>query len=323
MISRVTARAHSNIALAKYWGKLPGQGNNPATGSVSLALDALETVTTIERVNAAEDSVLIDGAPADKKSLTRISDYVDLWRRTGIVHGRFKISSKNSFPTAAGLASSASGFAALATALSGFSVKRLNETKLSRLARIGSGSAARSVIGGIAALSAGRDSAAKKLLTAEQTQWGMVIAVVDAASKKTSSREGMELSRKKSPYYNAWLDQSRKDFRAILAAVRRLDFSAVGEIAEANALAMHACMIATRPSLIYWSGGTVDLIAAAQRMRSEGLETYFTIDAGPNVAFFCRLSDIEHVRRAVAETQLAKSVVLCKPAGPSRIIERV
>jgi len=188
--------------------------------------------------------------------------------------------------------------------------------KLSKLARMGSGSAARSVIGGVAALPVGRDTGAMELLSVGRIPWGMVIALVDTGPKQIGSREVWSCRRQKSPYYKAWLGQSRKDYRAMLAAVRRLDFTEVGEIAEANALAMHACMMATRPSLIYWRGATIELIAFAQRMRRDGIETYITIDAGPNVVFFCKLPDIERVRGAVADTRLAKSVIVCRPAVP-------
>jgi diphosphomevalonate decarboxylase len=321
MTRRVKARAYANIALVKYWGKRKGEGNLPATRSVSLALEALLTETEVLRIKGRCDQIEIDGKPVDTETSHRIRTYFDLWRNRKLIRGNFWISSQNHFPTGAGLASSASGFAALATALSGFSDSKINRLQLSRLARHGSGSAARSIPGGLAVLPTGTNPGARSLMTADEIPWGMVIAVVEPGKKKISSREGMELSRKTSPFFKAWITQSELDYQKMENAILQRDLPAVGTIAEENALAMHACMIATRPSLVYWNGATADLIKSAHRFREEGLGTYFTIDAGPNVIFLCRIDDLDTVARRLHKIRGVRSVISSKPAGGAEIVE--
>ena len=321
MISRVKARAYANIALIKYWGKRKSERNIPATPSISLALDSLLTETEVTRIENSPDKIIINNSPADEKTCDRIREYLDFWRSQKLLSGYFSISSFNNFPTGAGLASSASGFAALATALSGFSKRKVSQMKLSRLARYGSGSAARSIPGGIAILRPGKNPASCGFLAKDKIPWGMVIAIVEAGEKKTGSREGMELSRSTSPYFRAWVNQCSHDFRRMIPAILKSDFTVMGTIAEQNAFAMHACMIATRPSLLYWSSATVELIKSSQEFRSGGLETYITIDAGPNVAFLCKLDDLEVVAREVGKLDGVKSVIANRPAGPAEIVE--
>src|SRR5215471_14949637 len=118
-MTRAVARAHANIALAKYWGKLQVGNNLPAVPSLSLTLDALETTTTVEfDPNLAEDELVLDGRPARDKEKLRVVKLVDQVRAAAGITARARVTSANSFPTAAGLASSASGFAALALAAS-------------------------------------------------------------------------------------------------------------------------------------------------------------------------------------------------------------
>lgn len=322
MTRRVKARAHANIALVKYWGKRGREKNLPATSSISLALDSLVTETEVQRTGGRRDRIEINEEVPDSAAARRIVAYLDLWRRRELISGRFYVSSRNLFPTGAGLASSASGFAALATALSAFSPRSMGTLNLSRLARLGSGSAARSIPGGLAILPVGTNPASRLLMAPGEIPWGMVVAITEDAPKETGSTDGMELSRTNSPFYKQWITQSKVDYTAMIRAISRLDFSAIGAIAEGNALAMHACMMATRPSLIYWNSATVELIRSAKRFRADGLETYFTIDAGPNVAFLCRVREMDTVAEEVAKIGGVESVITGRPAGGAEIVER-
>jgi diphosphomevalonate decarboxylase len=316
----VTSRAYANIALVKYWGKRLDGNNAPATPSISLGLESLRTETTIERISEKSDIIELDGKLADNKTTDRIINYLDWWRSNDLIDGTFKVSSQNWFPTAAGLASSASGFAALATALSGFANKKISRLELSKLARIGSGSAARSIPGGISAMVTNSDPSARKIIDSSEIPWGMVVAVVDAPSKEIGSTEGMILSQETSPYYNAWLKTAREDYKAMLPAIKELDLEKVGKIAEANALAMHACMSATRPSLVYWSEATITLLRKVKEWRQQGIKVYATIDAGPHVCLLANLSDLAEIAEKVNEIQGVKEVFSSKPAPSSSII---
>ena len=324
MIRRVTARAFANIALVKYWGKQPaaaGHDNSPATPSIALALDKLKTETIIERVDAPDDRFFINDKPADVFSSKRLAEYLNLWRKQKLIDGYFIISSQNNFPTKAGLASSSSGYAALAMALSAFSKQKLNLAQLSRLARIGSGSAARSVTGGLSALPNTKNPAAKLILQAEDIPWGMVIALTNEIEKDIGSRPGMELSRKTSPYYESWIDCAERDYRNMLKAIKRLDFTQIGEIMEANSLAMHSCMMASRPALIYWNDATINILQTIKIWRKDGLETYATMDAGPHVALLGYKRDLNKIAARAAKVAGVKTVIKCHPATGASIVK--
>ncbi len=321
MSDGITARAFANIALIKYWGKRDLPGNVPATPSISLALDALKTETTVIPLPEGDDRFYLNDAETDSKTAARLKRFLDLWRGQGLLKGTFEVHSRNVFPTGAGLASSASGFAALTQAMAGVSEKPIRRSLLSKLARRGSGSAARSIPGGLAALPPTNDPGARILLPAEKVPWGMAVAVVKAAQKKVGSTEGMQRSRSTSPYYAAWVSRTKHDYKDMLEAVSAMDFTRIGELTEASATAMHACMIATRPALVYWTGTTVDLLHAVREWRADGLEAYATIDAGPHVALLCRLKDLDAVAERTRAIAGVETVFIGKPAGGAEIVK--
>jgi len=311
---RAWARACANIALIKYWGKRENATNGPATFSLSLALDALVTETTVESSQQdGRDRIMLNGSPARGQARERIQCYLDLWRQRGLISGAVCVTSFNRFPTSAGLASSASGFAALAGALAAYGDRSIDRHELSRLARLGSGSAARSVAGGLATLPAGRDPASRQILPAAEVPWGMVIAITSRAAKQVPSRAGMAAAAATSPYYPAWISQAVRDAQEALAAATLRDLGALGRIVEANALAMHACMLAARPALLYWNPASISLIQAARRWRAEGLEAYATLDAGPNVAFLARREDLDRIARRVRRVADVLDVIRSLP----------
>lgn len=292
------ARAHANIALIKYWGKRPGPGNRPAAGSISITLDALasETRVRFDPSLDADDVRLTGGGDT-----TRVSAFLDLVRERAGIGLRAEVVSRNNFPTGAGLASSASGFAALALAASRAAGLDLDDAALSALARRGSGSAARSIFGGFAEMHAGgNDPHAVSLLAPETWPLSVVIAIVDETAKTVGSTEGMRHTETTSPYYAAWLDTVTADLPAMRAAIETRDLAAVGELAEANCLAMHGAMLAARPGLIYWRPATLALLAAIRDLRAGGLAVYATIDAGPQVKALCAPEDADRVATELA-----------------------
>jgi diphosphomevalonate decarboxylase len=317
---QVTARACTNIALCKYWGK-QGPGNAPATPSISLALDALTVTMTVSRSRGADDVIRLPRGLNRPVAAARIREYLKLWRRQRLVTGSLRVESEMNFPAGAGLASSAAAYAALARALAGLSNVSLSTGQLSRLARHGSGSAARSITGGISALPAGTDPAARQLAPPSAVPWGMVVALVSAKHKDIASRPGMEASRRSSPYYERWLKQAARDYRAALKAIVDWDLDATGRIAEANMLAMHAVMLATRPALVYWEPATLALIRLAARLRDAGLPAYATIDAGPNVALLCHRDDLQGVAARARRVAGVERTITSLPGGPSEIID--
>lgn len=284
-----TAVAQPNIALVKYWGKRDTDLNLPATGSLSITLDGLRTLTRIRFDPALEsDELLLGGVPAPA-ALGKVRAVLDLVRELSKVTTFAAVHSENNFPTGAGLASSASGFAALAVAADAALGLGLSRATLSEIARRGSGSAARSIFGGFAEMHRGQredgsDAVATPLL--EPTAWplAVVIAVTSDGPKATSSGVGMELTRRTSPLYDAWIASADAALAAARDAVRRRDFSALADVSEHSCLAMHAVMLSTRPALMYWNGATVECLHAVRRLRETGgVATFFTVDAGPQV----------------------------------------
>jgi diphosphomevalonate decarboxylase len=288
------AQAQPNIALVKYWGKRDAALNLPASGSLSITLDALWTRTRVTFDPAlGRDELLLDGAAADPAALVRVSHCLDLLRmRAGsALHAR--VDTHNNFPTAAGLASSASGFAALVLAGSTALGLTLEPRELSILARRGSGSAARSIFGGFVGMAAGRradgeDAFATPLLEAAQWPLCVVVAVTSSHSKAVGSGAGMERSRRTSPFHAAWLAGADADLASARHALQHRDFAELAATSEHSCLKMHGVMLASRPALMYWNGATVECVHAIRALRErDGVPVFFTIDAGAQVKAVC------------------------------------
>jgi diphosphomevalonate decarboxylase len=306
MNDRSTAIAHSNIALIKYWGKADARLALPATSSVSLTLEAYRTETTVEW-GAREDSIVLDGERLEGVPADRVSRFLDLVRAAAGRADFASVESRNTVPTAAGLASSASGFAALAAAATSAAGVNLSPRELSILARKGSGSASRSVFGGLAVWYAGTDDSSSyaEPLDDPGLDLAMVIAVVNAGTKEISSRDAMRLTAETSPYYDSWVSASRDDFAGMLAAVAGGDFTRVGELAESNAMRMHASMLGATPPVSYWEPDSVRCLRMVRELRAAGTECYATMDAGPNVKILVRRPDLDAVRLAAESLGLA------------------
>ncbi|MEO9014352.1 MAG: diphosphomevalonate decarboxylase [Terrimesophilobacter sp.] len=298
-----TARANSNIALIKYWGKRDAALNLPAVGSISVTLDALSTQTTVAfRAGTGEDELLLDGAPA---SATRAHRMLDLIRERAGTRSAATVTSTNNFPTGAGLASSASGFAALAVAACAAAHVDASPRQLSILARRGSGSAARSIFGGFVELHAGTapdgsDAFAEPILDAADWPLSVVVAITSRKAKSVTSTAGMGRSAASSPFYSAWTDTAEQDLADMRSAIAARDFARVGELTEYSCLKLHALMITTRPALIYWNAATVAAIHTVRELRDGGIPVYFTIDAGPQVKALCTPADAPAVAQALS-----------------------
>lgn len=277
-----TAIAHPNIALVKYWGKQDGPGNLPATPSLSITVAGLSTTTRVE--TAARDSLRING---EVRRESKVEALLDAMRDTFEVPP-LAIDTRNDFPTGAGLASSASGFAALVTAIDGEFDLGLTPQERSAWARRGSASAARSIFGGFATLARGDGTwAGAELLARDAWPLEVVIAVTDETAKPVSSSEGMERSRTTSPFYDAWCRSTEADFETACRAVEERDFEPLSEVAEHSCLKLHALMLTSRPALLYWNQATIAAIETIRRLREAGTPVFYTIDAGPQVKAVC------------------------------------
>src|SRR5881396_269457 len=234
-----TARANVNLALVKYWGKRDRALNLPATGSISLTLEGLSVEASVAFGGGEADRVEIDGVEAAGEEVLRVVRFLDLVRAAAGRRERALVATRSTVPRGVGLASSAAAFAALALAGSRAAGLRLEPPALSALARRGSGSAARSIFGGLVEWHRGerpdgRDSIAEPLL--EPTAWDlrMVVAVTSSARKAVSSRDGMRRAAA-SPLYPVWVEGAEHDLAEARRAIGTRDVEALGQIAEHNA----------------------------------------------------------------------------------------
>jgi len=326
MTGRATAFAPTNLALVKYWGKRDAALNLPLADSLSVTLDGLGSVTTVT-LGAAdrEDSLVLDGEPIDGLGLARARRIFDATRALAGTRASVDATSRNSIPTARGLASSASGMAALALATASAFGLDLDEVALSRLARLGSGSASRSVPGGYCRWHAGTrpdglDSYAESVLAPEHWPLAALAVRVEAGRKAVSSAAGMARSSEASPYFAAWIDTCRRDLEACLPALAARDLAAIAHVVEGNALAMHAAMLATRPPLVYLRGTSLAVADAVQRLRREGAGCFFTIDAGPNVVVFCVPWDATAVEGQLVSIAGVESILRSRVGPGARLL---
>ncbi|MGB0466768.1 MAG: diphosphomevalonate decarboxylase [Pontibacterium sp.] len=281
------AFAPSNIALCKYWGKRNQELNLPINASLSVSLAHLGSETCITESQTGKDQVLLNGEvlTADSKFARKVIDFIDLFR--GDLKQPVCVQTHNNIPTAAGLASSASGFAALMLALNQFYRLGLSLPQLSAFARMGSGSASRSVFTGFVEWQMGhRDDGMDSIARPLDNRWpDLRIGLLKVATgeKKVDSRAGMQRTVESAHLYQSWPLQAAVDLEKLHQAIAQQDFSLLGETAEQNALSMHATMIASWPPLLYWQPDSVAAMHQIWALRAEGLPLYFTMDAGPNL----------------------------------------
>jgi diphosphomevalonate decarboxylase len=317
-VTRVTAAACSNIALAKYWGKTDSPENIPAVPSLSITLAGLQTRTTVELdPTLVADLCWIDDEPLQNRPRERIVALLDRVRHRAGVTTRARVTSRNDFPTAAGLASSASGFAALALAATRAVGLDLPLTEVSAIARQASASAARSLFGGFVVL---RGERAEPLAPPDHWDLAMIVAVTQAGPKAVGSTAGMQHTRATSPYYAAWVDHAPLTFEEIRSAVLDRDLDRLGPAVEQSALMMHASMLAARPALCYLTPTTLAVVDAVRRLRDAGLAAYFTIDAGPHVKVLTARASEAPVRQAIDAVPGVLRTILCRPGPGARIV---
>ena len=318
------ATACANIALVKYWGKRDASLNLPAAGSLSVTVDALKTWTEVELVPAlAEHELVPEGWVAGGRALERVRVFMDRVRaRAASERGRMhaRVRSRSAFPVASGLASSASGFAALAVAAADAYGVPATPAELSVLARLGSGSAARSIFGGFVRMDAGvsadgSDAFARPIEDAPIVL-SAAVAVVKAGPKKIGSTAGMEATRRTSPYHESWIAQVDVDLIAAEQALRDGAFDELAGIVEGNCLAMHANAMAARPGIIYFSGTTLWAIDRVRQLRASGVPAMFTVDAGPHVVAFTPPEHLDAVATSLGEHPEIDQVIR-SPVGPA------
>ncbi len=320
---RASAVAQPNIALIKYWGKQDVAGNIPAVGSLSITLDSLETRMTVEfddRLGA--DELQLNGEPAERM-LPRVTHCLD--NLLGAKRSPAVIESICNFPIAAGLASSASSFAALVVAASRAADKQPDTLSLARAAGQASGSAARSLYGGFVELQLIEEEGSPAIAVEsilQENAWPMqvIVAITATGEKPVSSSDAMKLSAKTSPFYASWLEHQDHDLEIARSAVADRDFSALAAISEHNCLKMHSVMWASRPPVVYWNKATLACMETVRRLQADGVPVFFTIDAGPQVKAVCLPDFADQVRKALQETDGVIDTMASTLGGGARLL---
>ncbi|MBN2529350.1 MAG: diphosphomevalonate decarboxylase [Deltaproteobacteria bacterium] len=319
MEKTVEARAHANVALVKYFGKRDLALNLPAAPSVSITLSPLNTVTRMSFTDNDSDEIWLGDTLADSKFSTRISNYLYIFRELSGEHRGVRISTQNNFPTAAGLASSASGFAALAKGAARLFGLNLSEAEMSALARRGSGSAARSICDGFVVWHRGEkadgsDSFAQSIAPANHWDVRVLVGVTTTGPKDIGSTFAMERTRLLSPYYQPWIQTTHVNAAEAVDAIEQKDIEKLGEITEYSALAMHGAMMATEPPIVFLKGTTLDVFHLTRQLRKEGIGAYFTCDAGPQPKVLCEAKDVMTVEQRLREFPGILDVIHCSVA---------
>ncbi|MEW6055828.1 MAG: diphosphomevalonate decarboxylase [Bdellovibrionota bacterium] len=296
----------SNIALAKYWGKRDVKLNLPTNGSLSVTLKHYGSFTTVE-FNAAfkSDELVLNGKLESPDKLLKVKRVLDEIRNSAGESRFARVQSFNNFPTAAGLASSASGLSAVTLAASHALKLDLSKKELSEIARKGSGSACRSLFGGFVewkrgSRSDGKDSVAEQFRPADHWNLSALIAVANQGQKNEASTGGMEHTRLTSPYFSAWIESAEESVALIRSAIDVRDFNKLAELSESNCIRMHASAMAAFPAVFYWQPATLEIMQRVWALRKSGVRAFFTIDAGPNVVVITTPEDSPKVQAELA-----------------------
>lgn len=320
---KATAIAPSNIAFIKYWGKKDEELRLPTNGSISMNLSNLTTTTTVEFSNSLKtDEVTIDGQQSLKNEDERVTAHLDRIRKLAEITVYTKVVSKNNFPSKTGLSSSASGFAALTVAGIAAAGLKLSEKELSMLARIGSGSACRSIPSGFVEWVAGdshQSSYALSLFPPDYWDIADVVAVVSKSSKSVSTSEGQKRIHE-NPFFDTRLKGLGKKLAQVKKLIQKKNFQQLGELIESESLELHAMMMTSQPSLFYLTPETVILMNEVWKWRKDRLQVYFTLNTGQDVHLICQGEDAYKVVEELNSLDIVKKVIINKPTIGAHLI---
>ena len=323
-MTTATAQANPNIAFIKYWGNRENTLRLPMNGSISMNLDGLYTRTSISfQPSLPFDQLIINGHEITGTGLNRVAYILDIIRGMADIHERAEIVSENNFPSGAGIASSASAFAALALAGSTAAGLNLSEPELSRLARRGSGSASRSIPGGFVEWQVGTtddDSFAFSIAPAEHWKLVDCIAIVSASHKKTGSTEGHAIAPT-SPLQAARVADTPRRLELCRNAILNKDFDALASIVELDSDIMHSVMMTSTPALHYWKPASLAVMNSVRQWRSDGLSACYTVDAGANVHVICLETEASKVDKLLRELDGVEDVRVARAGGPAQLIK--
>ncbi len=293
-----TAIAHPNIAFIKYWGNSDDHLRLPVNSSISMNLEGLFAETYVEWTDTRfTDEFTLNDEHQSGDSLQRVIRHLDILRKRLGRQSKAKVVSRNNFPTGAGIASSAAAFAALTSAGIAAAGATLSERELSTIARLGSGSAARSIPPGFVewyAADTHEESYAQSLFAPDYWDLVDVVAVVNKGHKAVGSTAGHS-SAQTSPLQNARITGAEERVAQVRTAIKERNFNHFAAVVELDSNLMHSVMMTSSPPLFYWEPASLKIMKLVREWRAEGLSVCYTLDAGPNVHCICVRNDAETV----------------------------
>ena len=319
-MTEVTAIAHPNFALIKYWGKANSKTNIPAMNSISLTIDALTSTTHISINKGSNRNIWVLNGQ-EQNDLGRINPVMKYLNNISRNKHGCIIESENNFPTSAGLASSASGIASLVIAYNKLFRLDMSFDQLVEASMLGSGSAPRSLLGGFVILNVENELYTQKILEPEDWPLSIIICITDDKEKIISSREGMEISRKTSPFYQSWLDTNKGDIQIAKSAIAEQDIKKLGEVTEKNCYLMNQVMRTSSPQINYMTERTNNCIEEIKEIREDGVELFFTVDAGPQVKIICKPEDKELIKDRLINKSYVTNLVEANIGNGARVID--
>lgn len=321
---KATVIAPANIAFIKYWGKKDEKLRLPINASISMNLDNVYTQTTVEFLtHLTKDKIVFLGEKASEKEKERIVKHLDRIRKKATIGDKARVVTKNNFPKATGIASSAAGFAALTLAGTTAAGLKLSEKELSVLARLGSGSACRSIPDGFVEWKKGvssKTSYAETIFPANYWDIRDIVAIVAKEKKKVSSTEGHRLAPT-SPFFKPRMKMMAGKIKKIKELIKKKKFVAFGELVEKEAINMHAVMMTSETPIFYWTPETIFLMKAVRQWREKKLNVFFTIDAGPNLHLICQGKDEKRVLDKLKRLKIMRKVVVNRPSQGAYLIQ--
>ena len=322
-MTTATAQANPNIAFIKYWGNRNNTLRLPMNGSISMNLEGLNTRTTVSfQPSLPFDELIINGHEVTGPGLDRVSYILDIIRGMADIYDRAEVMTENNFPSGAGIASSASAFAALAMAGSKAAGLDLSEPELSRLARRGSGSASRSIPDGFVEWQMGTtDQDSYSFSIAPADHWKLVdcVAIVSASHKKTGSTEGHAIAPT-SPLQAARVADAPRRLEICRNAILNRDFNSFASIVELDSDMMHSVMMTSTPALHYWKPTSLQIMESVRQWRWDGLPVCYTVDAGANVHVLCLETEAHTIEKQLREIDGVKDILVARPGGAAKIV---
>ncbi len=313
-MKKVTYKSSTDIAFVKYWGKKDEVLRLPANDSFSMILDGLDTITTVEFQDSLKsDEVIIDGRQVSKEA-KRVTQHLDRVRKLAGITTFAKVVSENSFPKSTGLSSTGSAFAALSYSATIAAGLELSEKELSILSRKASGTACRCVCGGFVHWNSGESSENSFSQTVfPATHWDLrdVITVIDDQEKHISSTAGHKTAQT-SVFYQLRQKSLPQKISLVKKAVKDKNFTALGELIEAEALEFHSILLTSQPPILMWQPGTIEVMKKVHQLREQGVEAYFSMNTGFNVHVLTLPENEELVAQKLSKLSSVKQLIHAK-----------